>query len=94
MLSGGNGDDLLIGGGGLDRFIFSKGDDVVRDFDAVNNREKIDLRKAASITDFTDLMAQHLIQVGQNVVIDDLNGNTMTLNGVTLADLGADDFLF
>lgn len=33
-------------------------------------------------------------QVGTNVVIDDLSGNTLTLLNVTTAELNAGDFVF
>ena len=36
----------------------------------------------------------HIFQVGSDVVIDALGGNTITLQGVNLADLDAVDFIF
>ena len=46
------------------------------------------------ITDFQDLIDNHMSQVGADVVIADGLGNTITLLGVTLSDLDAVDFVF
>jgi len=103
ILKGGNGNDRLDGGadndtmtgnGGDDTFIFGTGADVVTDFNTVGSGEKIDLSGVGPITGFSDLTGEHLSEAGGNVVIDDLAGNTMTLNGVTIASLSADDFIF
>ncbi|PPB79351.1 hypothetical protein LV82_02978, partial [Albidovulum inexpectatum] len=56
--------------------------------------EKIDLSAVSAITNLADLMANHIAQVGADVVIDDLAGNTITLTGVSLANLDASDFVF
>lgn len=93
-LDGDGGNDRMIGGGGNDTFIFSDGNDVVTDFNAASSGERVDLRGVDSITDFTDLMDNHVTRVNGNVIIDDLNGNTLTLNSTTLNSLGADDFIF
>ena len=95
-LEGGAGNDVLQGNFNWDIFVFSDGfgQDVITDFDALNVFEKIDLAGVGSITDFADLAANHMSQVGADVVIDALGGNTITLQGVNLADLGADDFIF
>lgn len=47
-----------------------------------------------AIGSFADLTNHHLSDVGGNAVIDDHSGNTITLDGITSADLSADDFLF
>lgn len=99
-LDGGNGNDKMTGNGGADTFIFGTGADVVTDFSTANALEKVNLSGVASITGaddlakYNDLLAEHLSEVDGNVVINDLGGNTMTLNGVTIADLGQDDFIF
>ena len=104
VLNGGRGSDLLIGRGGLDTFVFVDsvhgfGVDEIRGFDA-NNGERIDLSQVAEITDYADLSANHLMNVGgtAHIVID--GNNTIILTGWAVADFGvaagitADDFIF
>jgi Ca2+-binding RTX toxin-like protein len=93
-LNGGRGSDKMIGDGGVDTFVFSPGTDVITDFNAANNREKIDLSGVSSITGFKNLKTKHLNDVGGNAVIDDGNGNTLTLDGVGSGDLDKGDFIF
>ena len=95
-LAGGDGDDLLTGGLQADQFIFADGfgDDTIIDFAATWNAEKIDLSGVAAIISFADLSTNHMAQVGSDVVIDDLAGNTITLENVNLDDLGTNDFVF
>ena len=95
-LDGGSGNDLLSGGMNSDTFVFANGfgRDTISDFNGLNNLEKIDLSAVSSITDFTDLRANHMTQIGGNVVIDALSGNTITLLNVQLADLDTNDFIF
>ena len=102
----GNGDDTLIGGagsdqlygqGGDDTFVFAAnfGQDSIYGFEATNDLEKIDLSSVASITNFADLVANHMTQVGSDVVIDDQSGNQITLVGASLNNLlDGNDFLF
>ncbi|MEL6241162.1 MAG: hypothetical protein AAFY74_16730 [Pseudomonadota bacterium] len=103
VLDGGAGNDRLTGGGGSDNFIFRDGDGENRivDFNALNDNEKIDLSGVTTITSFADLAANHMTQQGADVVISDLNPGTtaagpltITLAGVDIADLDANDFLF
>ncbi len=95
-LIGGSGNDTMTGGADADTFIFADGFgvDVITDFDALNDFERIDLSAVGSIVDLADLMANHVSQVGADVVIDALGGNLITLVGVSLADLDANDFVF
>jgi Ca2+-binding RTX toxin-like protein len=93
-LDGGKGNDIMTGNGGKDTFVFSKGTDVVTDFDAFSNKEKIDLSGVSAIAGFNDLKANFLNPVAGDAVIDDGNGNTLTLTGVDIADLGKGDFIF
>ncbi|GHG87049.1 calcium-binding protein [Pseudodonghicola xiamenensis] len=95
-LDGGNGDDILTGGAGFDRFIFSGnfGNDMVTDFRTAGLKEKIDLSDVTEIKTFKDLMNNHISDVGGHAVIDDLNGNTIDLYGVTMDDLAKNDFIF
>lgn len=96
QLYGNAGNDLMVGGSGSDDFIFKsgQGDNIIRDFDALDNGEDIILRGVTAITSYSDLAANHMEQSGANVVIDDGQGLTITLVNVDLGDLGARDFLF
>jgi Ca2+-binding RTX toxin-like protein len=105
LLSGGAGFDVLVGGSGNDRlqgdfnadqFVFQNGfgRDVITDFEATNDFERIDLSNVSSITGFGDLSANHLRQQNANAVIDALDGNVITLLGVSVRDLDAADFVF
>lgn len=95
-LYGNAGDDLMVGGNGSDEFVFRSGhgENTIRDFDALDNREDIVLRGVTAITSYSDLAANHMVQSGANVVIDDGDGLVITLINVDLSDLGAGDFLF
>ncbi|WP_428514655.1 CAP domain-containing protein [Roseovarius sp.] len=104
LLDGGNGkdklfgeagNDVLLGGGGEDVFVFTSGHDDVLDFDPSLARERIDLSETAAITSYWDLMnGGHIYQSGSATVIDDLDGNTMTLHDVAMDDLQSSDFIF
>lgn len=95
-LNGGSGDDILTGGFNADTFVFEDGfgNDIITDFAATSNPERIDLSGVSEFTDFADLQANHLSQSGADTIIDDGAGNTITLTGVDIADLDAIDFIF
>ena len=95
-LDGGKGDDDLYGGAKTDIFIFSGkfGDDTIHDFRTAGKGEKIDLSGVTSIKNFRDLSNNHLSENAGNAVIDDGSGNTITLDGIAISDLAANDFLF
>lgn len=96
-LHGGDGDDILRGGGGEDTFVFGGnfGHDIVEDFNAGKQWEFIDFFSLDSITSFSDLTANHLSEnTDGDAMITDANGNTITLLGVSISKLSADDFLF
>ncbi len=94
-LNGGIGNDTLIGGFNGDIFIFedSFGNDVIEDFTVEIGPERIDLSGVTEITDFADLVADHLSDINGNAVITD-GMNTITLTGVAMVDLEAGDFIF
>jgi Ca2+-binding RTX toxin-like protein len=92
-LNGGKGRDVMVGHAGDDVFKFTKGRDVVRDFDKRGD-DRVDLRKAAGIDDFDDLLDNHLSFNNGHAIIDDLSGNTLTLRNVAEGSLDANDFLF
>ena len=121
VLDGGAGDDTLEGGVQADTFVFvntefvratgdsvASGNDTITDFAANNNAEKIDLSGVIDIIDFQDLVDNHMVQDGANVVIsfgadfgrgggdpftDGLAGSITLLN-VDINDLDAVDFIF
>ena len=94
-ITGGAGTDTLTGGFNADTFVFADGfgTDTITDFAATNDYEKIDLSAVTGIVDYADLLADHMAQSGSDVVITD-GSNTITLQNVDLADLGAADFIF
>ena len=96
ILIGGEGNDTLEGGIQADQFIFADGfgNDIITDFASLANGEKIHLTDVSEITDFSDLVNNHMNQVGADVVIADGLGNTITLLGVNISDLDAVDFVF
>ena len=93
-LGGGAGNDIITGGAGNDLFIFKNGDgnDRITDFTAgAGSDDALDVRSfgfgsaAAAIAAAT--------QVGANTVIALDGDDSVTLLGVNLGDLTADDFL-
>ncbi|PJE30364.1 Regulatory P domain of the subtilisin-like proprotein convertase [Pseudooceanicola antarcticus] len=91
-----SGDDELYGGFNADTFLFSGhfGNDTIRDFDATNDLEQIQFANASPISDFTDLMTSHASQQGSDVLIEDGHGNSILLEGVSLASLDEADFVW
>ncbi len=96
VLYGQSGNDRLIGGAGGDTFVFQNGfgQDTIVDFNIAQSGERIALGAVSEITSFADLTSNHLSQSGSNTIIDDGQGNTITLLGVNMGDLAANDFLF
>jgi len=102
VLSGGDGNDMLTGGGGRDRFVFADGfgNDTITDF-AASNLEDIVLSGVTNITDFGDLVAEHLqtdAGTGFALIVD--GAHSILLNGITVAQIGVGqpysdaDFIF
>lgn len=90
-IAGGAGNDVFNGDGGLDRFVFADGfgRDRLIDFDA-DDGEKIDLSGVTAITDFNDLVANHLrthADTGWAEIFD--GANRILLTGYTVAQVGA-----
>ena len=86
-MNGRAGNDTLEGGAGIDTFVFNEvwGQDTLRDFSA-DDAEKINLN-GPRITDFTDLITNHLRDNGGQAEIFD-GTNTLLLEGVTVAEIG------
>ena len=95
-VDGGRGNDLLTGAGGEDVFIYaaSYGADVITDFIVTGTgADLIDLTGYQSITSYSALLAIGN-QSGSNTVFTFSSGNSLTLQGVSLATLAATDFVF
>ena len=92
-VSGWGGDDTLTGGEGADYFVFHPGDgnDTITDF--TDGEDVIYLGSFTGVTQFSDLT---VTQEGGDVKIDLTahGGGTITLEGVSIGDLDADDFVF
>jgi len=89
-LDGGAGNDTLHGGAGADAFHYGSGSDVIEDFRAGDS-----LRLAASlgVDDLGDVLARARV-VDDDVLVDFGGGNTLLLEGVSLASLSTADLLF
>lgn len=97
QLDGGRGNDRLKGGSGNDVFVFKGqfGQDIVQDFLFGSPLERIDLTAVSNIESYEDLVQNHLSTTEKgSLVFDDGAGNSITLNGVSLGDVGEENFLF
>ncbi len=94
-ITGGTGNDLLTGDFNADTFVFADGHghDRITDFEALNDFERLDLSEISAITDLSDLLNNHLSQIGSDAVID-TGGGRITLLGVSVSDLDGSDFIF
>ena len=97
-LDGGTGNDQLWGGAGADRFVFkTKYDkDTINDFKTGDllNHDTVLLGGLKSVTDYADLVENHMRQAGKNVVIDGGHGDVLVLKKVDLDDLDSYHFSF
>ena len=96
-LIGGGDNDWLVGGSGDDTFLFNlgSGDDVIADFTVHAGTaigDTIELHDQTAST-FAAIMA-NATETGGNTTINLDDGHSILLNGVTLDQLGQDDFLF
>ncbi|MBO0125567.1 calcium-binding protein [Agrobacterium sp. OT33] len=94
LLSGEFGNDQLEGGNGSDTFIFrtSFGDDVIADF-SVTGGDVIEITGFSGIDEFSDL-ATLFNDVDGSTVINFTPSDSLSLVGVSVASLSANDFLF
>ena len=92
-IDGGAGNDSLTGGAGADVFFLQSGfgHDTVKDFAHAQG----DIIEFASgmFSNYTDMLS-HATQVGSDVVITYDAGDYLTLQGLTLSSLHAEDFMF
>ncbi len=97
VLIGGSGDDVMWGGGDADVFLYRTpegggglGSDLIRDF--ADGVDRIQLDGIAGVDDFADLS----VSAGASgwAVIGLPDGTTITLMGVTTAQVDAADFIF
>lgn len=98
---GGEGNDTMTGNFNADQFIFADGHgvDVITDFDANNDFEKIDFSDLTTMNTLADVLGTGsgtaaATQVGNDVLIDTGNGNTILLENVLYSNLDALDFNF
>ncbi|MCJ8311114.1 MAG: calcium-binding protein, partial [Rhizobiaceae bacterium] len=92
-LIGMSGNDILIGGAGNDVFLFKRafGDDVIEDFAAGKGRTDRIWIDNLGVDNFADLQ---MSERGGDTIIDLQTYGTITLLGVGISDLVADDFIF
>jgi len=92
-ITGGVGDDRSFGGRGNDTFVFSSGDgdDVIGDFDRRGNDTlELDLTGFDSAQDVIDAA----VQTRAGTLLDFGNEGSIFLQGVGIASLTEDDFIF
>lgn len=95
-LYGGTGNDFLRGDSGNDTFVFGNdhGNDTINGFSTASTTERIDLEAVSSITNWNDLVANHLSQNGNHAVITSSVGSSITLLNVQVSALDISDFDF
>lgn len=91
-VDGGSGNDVLQGLNGDDTFVFSTGSDLIKDFQA--NADTIDLDNAVGISNFSDLVSNHMWERDGDVIIRDAAGNRTFLQDTSMAELDSGDFVF
>jgi Ca2+-binding RTX toxin-like protein len=95
VLDGGTGNDVLIGGAGNDTFVFHTGlgNDTINAFgDVGGNNDHIQFSTAVFANFNAVIVASR--QVGTDVIIFVDANNSVTLTGVAVSTLGANDFSF
>jgi Ca2+-binding RTX toxin-like protein len=95
VIEGGAGNDTLTGNAGNDTFVFHSGFgfDSISDFAAGPDIGDVIQVDTSLFADFAAIQS-HAAQVGLNTVITYDPGNTITLTGLSLSSLNANDFSF
>ena len=91
VLRGAGGDDTIDGGGSLDVLLGGAGNDTITDFDAAD--DLIDLSLLGEAVAFDDLTITDLADNSGVTITHTALGGTITLLGVSAADLDADNFV-
>jgi Bacterial Ig-like domain/Bacterial Ig domain/Right handed beta helix region len=93
-LTGTTGDDIFIGKGHQDTFVFAAnfGKDVIKDFDAYGRSHDTIQFSKSMFSDFASVL-NHASQVGQDVVIS-AGDDSLTLKNTKLGSLQSHDFHF
>ena len=96
ILRGNAGDDDLFGGAGEDRFVFAAGDgdDTIWDFSSTPGETDLILLEGFSLASLGGHPAETAEQVGNHVVIDLGDSQSIVLRDFTLENLSEDLFLF
>jgi Ca2+-binding RTX toxin-like protein len=94
-LDGAGGDDTMRGGAGADWFSFAAGfgKDTITDFDVAEDVINLEALNDIFVS-FKDLKNHHSTEVGNNLEIDDGDGNVITIRNFSIADLAEDNFVF
>jgi hypothetical protein len=89
-----SGKDTLTGSGANDLFVFAQpiGNDRIFDFKPASNR--IDLIGFSGISSFADLQSRMANDANGNALLTLGSGETITIEGVAVASLGAANFVF
>lgn len=87
------GNDQIYLGQGQDVFIWSAGQNDIFDFNP-SEGDSIEIDVATGITDFDDLIENHLTSTSQAALITDDAGHTLWLHGIDPTALTVSNFLF
>jgi hypothetical protein len=89
------GNDLFVANGHHDTFVFASnfGKDVITDFRASGHGHDVIQFSKSVFDSFSDVLS-HATQSGQNVVISDHTGDSLTLKNVKMTALNQHDFHF
>jgi len=95
LLIGLGGNELLTGGAGSDTFVFSAGSgaDTITDFSGATGEHDIIQLTGFGYTGLADILT-HATQTGEDLIINMGGGDSITLAGVSAANLHAEDFSF